>query len=454
MIGYPRSFFGRLLGMVLLAVLFSKALTLIYLLLNDDVLVDRQYSLGAALTLRAYWAAPASEQESIAEAAGLRRVLEKNTPRGERQWPYSDIFIEQMRAELGADTQVRISAENPPSLYVNAPSLGDGWLRIPLYPHPLRGQRLWNLFGWFLGIGLLSTAATWVFVRQFSAPLKRLVVVARQFGAGHSVRLPVTDDTASEMAEVYHAFNQMTADIEQATRERELMLAGISHDLRTPLTRMRLSLALLGDDSELARDMVQDIEDMDAILEQFLAFIRDGRDEPSELCDLTELVRDVLQPYIQQGQVTADGLQHISSARLRRLSCKRMLTNLVENAVRYGGTEVRVSLEQTTHDRRSHALLCVQDDGPGITRAELPSIFKPFTRGDQARGGQGAGLGLAIVERIVTLHQGHIELEQPLGGGLRVKVWLPLEKQQGRPKFIKFKAPARWKRNGNRQGTH
>ena len=93
MIGYPRSFFGRLLGMVLLAVLFSKALTLIYLLLNDDVLVDRQYSLGAALTLRAYWAAPASEQESIAEAAGLRRVLEKNTPRGERQWPYSDIFI-------------------------------------------------------------------------------------------------------------------------------------------------------------------------------------------------------------------------------------------------------------------------------------------------------------------------------------------------------------------------
>ena len=359
-----------------------------------------------------------------------------------------------MRAELGADTQVRISAENPPSLYVNAPSLGDGWLRIPLYPHPLRGQRLWNLFGWFLGIGLLSTAATWVFVRQFSAPLKRLVVVARQFGAGHSVRLPVTDDTASEMAEVYHAFNQMTADIEQATRERELMLAGISHDLRTPLTRMRLSLALLGDDSELARDMVQDIEDMDAILEQFLAFIRDGRDEPSELCDLTELVRDVLQPYIQQGQVTADGLQHISSARLRRLSCKRMLTNLVENAVRYGGTEVRVSLEQTTHDRRSHALLCVQDDGPGITRAELPSIFKPFTRGDQARGGQGAGLGLAIVERIVTLHQGHIELEQPLGGGLRVKVWLPLEKQQGRPKFIKFKAPARWKRNGNRQGTH
>ena len=454
MIWYPKSFFGRLLGMVLLAVLFSKALTLIYLLLNDDVLVDRQYSLGAALTLRAYWAAPASEQASIAEAAGLRQVTEKDVPLGERQWPYSDIFIEQMRAELGNDTRVRISAETPPSLYVSAPSLGDGWLRIPLYPHPLRGQRLLNLFGWFLGIGLLSTAATWVFVRQFSAPLKRLVVVARQFGSGHSVRLPVNDDTASEMAEVYHAFNQMTADIEQANRERELMLAGISHDLRTPLTRMRLSLALLGDDSELARDMVQDIEDMDAILEQFLAFIRDGRDEAGELCDLAGLVREVVQPYVQQGQVTAGGLQYIPCIRLRRLSFKRMLTNLVENAIRYGGTDVRISLELARHDKRQHALLCVQDSGPGIAEADLPGIFKPFTRGDQARGGQGAGLGLAIVQRIVTLHEGHIELEHPPTGGLRVKVWLPLEKQQGRPKFIKFQAPARWKRNGNRQGTH
>lgn len=450
---YPKSFFGRTLWMVLLAVLFSKALTLVYLVLHDDVLVDRQYSHGAALTLRAYWASPASERQVIAEAAGLKLVRERHVPEGDRQWPYSDIFIEQMRTELGADTEVRISAQTPPSLYVNAPSLGAGWIRIPLYPHPLRGQRLWNLFGWFLGIGLLSTAAAWVFVRQLSAPLKRLVVVARQFGKGRSVRLPIDVDTASEIAEVYRAFNQMTDDIEQANRERELMLAGISHDLRTPLTRMRLSLALLGEESGLARDMVHDIEDMDAILEQFMAFIRDGRDEPGELCDMHELIRQVVQPYLQQGADIRLDLQELPQLYLRRLSFKRMLVNLIENAMQYGGSRLCISLQQEQLERRPFAVLSVRDGGPGIAEQYLAGIFNPFMRGDQARGGkQGAGLGLAIVQRIVALHEGRIELSNHPEGGLEVRVALPLEKSPRRPKLRGMPKPGKWKRNG--KGTH
>lgn len=432
---YPKSFFGRLLGMVLLAVLFSKALTLLYLLLNDDVLVDRQYSHGAALTLRAYWAAPASEQLAVAEAAGLKLVREKDVPEGERHWPYSDIFIEQMRAELGNDTRVHISAQTPPSMYVNAPSLGPDWIRIPLYPHPLRGQRLWNLFGWFLGIGLLSTAGAWLFVRQFSAPLKRLVVVARQFGEGRSVRLPVDVDTASEMAEVYHAFNQMTDNIEQAGRERELMLAGVSHDLRTPLTRLRLSLELLGDDSELTREMVHDIEDMDAILEQFLAFIRDGRDEPVQSCSMQELIRSAVQPYSQQGYAIELHLQDVPTVALRRLSFKRMLVNLIDNAIRHGDTPLSIGLEILPGEQCSRVLLTVRDQGAGISCQDLPGVFNPFTRGDQARTGPGTGLGLAIVQRIVALHEGHIELGNHPSGGLEVKISLPLESQQRRPKL-------------------
>lgn len=450
---YPKSFFGRLLCIVLLAVLFSKALTLVYLVLNDDVLVDRQYSHGAALTLRAYWAAPASEQRAIAKAAGLYPTREQYVPEGERQWPYSDIFIEQMRSELGEDTQVRISAQSPPSLYVNAPSLGPGWVRVPLYPHPLRGQRLWNLFGWFLGIGLLSTGAAWLFVRQFSAPLKRLVVVARQFGEGHSVRLPVDVDTASEVAEVYHAFNQMTDNIEQANRERELMLAGISHDLRTPLTRMRLSLALLGEDSELARDMVLDIEDMDAILEQFMAFIRDGRDEPAAACDMTALIRETVQPYSQKGHLIELELAEIASIQLRRLSFKRMLVNLIENAIRYGGPHIFIHLSLDRTGSRPQALLCVRDTGPGIDERDQPGVFNPFIRGDQARGGQqGAGLGLAIVQRIVALHDGRIELGNHPEGGLEVKIRLPLEIPPRRPKLRGMAKHAKWKRHG--QGSH
>ena len=412
--------------MVLLAVLFSKALTLIYLMLNEDVLVDRQYSHGAALTLRAYWASPASERAAIAKAAGLQLVAEDDVPVGEQHWPYSDIFSEQMRAELGADTQVRIRAQTPPSLWVNAPSLGPDWIRVPLYPHPLRGQRVWNLVAWFLGIGLLSTAAAWIFVRQLSAPLKRLVIAARLFGQGRSVRLPVDVDTASEMAEVYRAFNQMTDDVEQAGRERELMLAGVSHDLRTPLTRLRLSLELLDSDNDLTSDMVRDIEDMNAILDQFLAFIRDGRDEPMEACDLNELISAVVAPYLQQGRSIRLCLEEMPSLELRRVSIKRMLVNLLENALRYGAQGIEVAASVVSDEHAAHVVISVLDRGPGLAPEDLQRIFNPFYRGDQARGGQGAGLGLAIVQRIAAQHGGKVELQNRAGGGLEASVYLPI----------------------------
>ena len=423
---YPQSFFARTLWMVLLAVLFSKALTLIYLMLNEDVLVDRQYSHGAALTLRAYWASPLSERAAIAKAAGLQLVAEENVPVGEQHWPYSEIFSEQMRSELGEDTRVQIRAQNPPSLWVHAPSLGPDWIRVPLYPHPLRGQRVWNLVAWFLGIGLLSTGAAWIFVSQLSAPLKRLVIAARLFGQGRSVRLPVDVDTASEMAEVYRAFNQMTDDVEQAGRERELMLAGVSHDLRTPLTRLRLSLELLDSDNELTSDMVRDIEDMNAILDQFLAFIRDGRDEPMETCDLSELINSVVAPFSQQGHEIRVCLEAMPSLPLRRVSMKRMLVNLLENALRYGGQGVEVAASVVHDEDVPYVAISVLDRGEGVNPEDLQRMFNPFIRGDQARGGQGAGLGLAIVQRIAAQHGGNVELHNRAGGGLEAMVCLPI----------------------------
>lgn len=434
--------------MVLLAVLFSKALTLIYLMLNEDVLVDRQYSHGAALTLRAYWAAPYVERQAIAEAAGLHLAQRQDVPEGETHWPYGGIFAEQMRTELGEDTEVRIRAQSPPSLWVYAPSLGPDWVRVPLYPHPLRSQRLWNLFGWFFGIGILSTAAALFFVSQLSAPLKRLVVATRQFGQGHSVRLPVDKQTASEIAEVYRAFNQMTDDIEQSVHERDLMLAGISHDLRTPLTRLRLGLELLNEDSELTQDMVRDIEDMDAILEQFLAFIRDGNDEPQELCSIQTLIKEVIAPYQQQGFNFALRVQEFEPVEVRRLSFKRLLMNLVENATRYGGSQVDVALELERVRKQSFMVISVADRGPGVDEDELEHIFNPFIRGEQARSGLGAGLGLAIVQRIASLHNGKVTLANREGGGLVAKISIPLEIKLPRPKLKLYYRRKKTEKNG------
>ena len=413
---FPQSFFSRTLWLVLIVVLFSKALTLVYLLMNEDVLVDRQYSHGVALTLRAYWAA---------DAAGLIRVVGGGVPEGEQHWPYSGAYQRQMQAELGADTEVRLRVHSPPALWVRAPSLGDGWLKVPLYPHPLRGQKIWSVLGWFLAIGLLSTASAWIFVSQLNQPLKRLVYAARQLGQGRSVRLPISD-TPSEMTEVYSAFNQMAEDVEQAGRERELMLAGVSHDLRTPLTRLRLSLELMGNHNDLTDDMVRDIEDMDAILDQFLAFIRDGRDELVEEVDLCELVREVVAPYNQNEERVRLRLQPIQPFPLRRVSMKRLLNNLIGNALHHAGEDVEVAAYVSGDVSAPYVVLSVMDRGAGIDPSELEDIFNPFIRGDRARGGKGTGLGLAIVKRIASMHGGNVELRNRSGGGLEARVRLPL----------------------------
>ena len=422
---FPQSFFARTLWLVLVVVLFSKALTLVYLMANEDVLVDRQYSHGAALTLRAYWAADPEDREVIARAAGLIRTPADRVPPNEQHWPYSEIFQRQMQSELGPETEVHVRMMSPPALWVQAPSLGEDWIRVPMYPHPLRGQRIWSVLAWFLGIGLLSTAAAWIFVRQLNAPLKRLVFAARQVGQGRSVRLPVSD-TPSEMTEVYRAFNQMVEDVEQAARERELMLAGVSHDLRTPLTRLRLALEFMDRESELAEDMVRDIEDMDAILDQFLAFIRDGRGEPVEEVDLPELIRETLAPYNQGEERVRLELADIPPLPVRRVSFKRLLTNLVENALNHGGGDVQVVAELAGEQEARYVTLSVFDRGAGIDPAELDSIFNPFIRGDRARGGRGTGLGLAIVRRIAALHGGNVELRNRESGGLEARVRLPL----------------------------
>ena len=422
----PRSFFARTLLLVLLTLLFSKILTLVYLMSNEDLLVDRQYSHGTAMMVHAYWASGPEARSDLERLTGMRLVHRSQVPTGEVHWPYSGVFTRQLRDELGDRTQIRVQTQEQPAIWVHQPGYDEYWLKVPLYAHPLRGQRLGLVMTWLALIVMLSTATAWMFVRQLNRPLKTLERAAQRIGQGHSVRLLDTSGPA-EIAEVYRAFNQMAQDVEQANSDRALLLAGVSHDLRTPLTRMRLSTELMADvEPELTEGMIRDIEDMDAILDQFMAYIRDGSAEPVEPCDLNELISEVVAPLNMTEQRVALYLQPLPELALRRLSVKRMLTNLVENALNHGVEGVEV----TSHLERSSIQPCVVvsvlDRGPGVDQSKGQDLFTPFIRGDRARSTKGTGLGLAIVKRIADGHGISVQLLNRTGGGTEARLSFPV----------------------------
>lgn len=422
----PRSFFARTLLLVLLTLLFSKILTLLYLVSNEDLLVDRQYSHGTAMLVHAYWASGPEARADLESLTGIQLIHQDQVPIGEVHWPYSGVFTNQLRDELGDRTQIRVQTQAQPAIWVHQPSYNEHWLKVPLYAHPLRGQRLGLAMTWLALIVMLSTAAAWIFVRQLNRPLKTLERAAQRIGQGHSVRLLDTSGPA-EIAEVYRAFNQMAQDVEQANSDRALLLAGVSHDLRTPLTRMRLSTELMsGVEPELTDGMIRDIEDMDAILDQFMAYIRDGSAEPLVVCDLNDLIGEVVAPLNNAEQRVALYLKPVPELALRRLSVKRMLTNLVENALNHGLTGVEV----TSHLDRSALQPCVVvsvlDRGPGFDQTKGEDLFTPFIRGDRARSTKGTGLGLAIVKRIADSHGISVRLLNRSGGGTEARLCFPV----------------------------
>ncbi|WP_256663692.1 ATP-binding protein [Pseudomonas sp. gcc21] len=422
----PRSFFARTLLLVLVVTLFSKLLTIVYLMSNEDLLVDRQYSHGTAMLVHAYWTSNPEARADLERMTGMELVPEESVPQGEIHWPYSGIFTNQVRDELGDRTQVRVRTREEPAIWIHQANYGNNWLKVPLYAHPLRGQRIWWVVTWLLSIGMLSTATAWIFVRQLNRPLKVLELAARRVGRGQRIRLLDTGGPA-EIAEVYRAFNQMAHDVEQANRDRTLLLAGVSHDLRTPLTRMRLSTEMLSsNDPELTEGMIRDIEDMDAILDQFMAFIREGNAEASEPADINELIREVAAPLNTGEEKVRLCLEPVPSTPLRRLSIKRAITNLIENALKHGGSGVEVCTYETRTGAQRYLVVAVLDRGPGIEPAESESLFTPFTRGDRARSTKGTGLGLAIVKRIADTHGATVQLLNRGGGGTEARLSIPI----------------------------
>jgi two-component system, OmpR family, osmolarity sensor histidine kinase EnvZ len=282
----------------------------------------------------------------------------------------------------------------------------------------------WSIFGLALAI-----AGGYLLMVRVNRPLRALASAAAEIGAGKTPP-PIDEKGPSEIRALSHAFNQMSSDLQQLDSNRAMLLAGISHDLRTPLSRLRLGVEMLGAQAEggLREGMIQDIEDIDAIINQFLDFAREGGNEPSqEGEDLNQIVHSVCDRYARSGRPITTHLGPLPPITLKPTATQRMITNLVDNAVRYGGGEVEVATERVG-DR---AVVRILDRGPGIPEGEISRVMQPFTRLEAARSGAtGSGLGLAIVERAARMHGGKVTLLRRQGGGLEARVELPLDSRK------------------------
>ncbi len=283
---------------------------------------------------------------------------------------------------------------------------------------------------WLLWFGLtglttaLALCGAYLIQRRINRPLAQLVAAADAVARGdRPARL--AEDAPSEIAVLAKRFNQMTHSLEEIDRERTLMLAGVSHDLRTPLTKLQLGLEIVRDraDPELIASMERSLAEMDGVIDQFMDYARAGNEEPREPVDLNALVRECAQDYARRGHVWQLDLGELPTIELRLRSIERVLSNLIENALKYGAAGYSIC----TRRDGQFVELCVRDSGPGIPEADLVTMKQAFVRGSTARGGQaGAGLGLAIVDRIARGHGGELTLRSRDGGGLAACVTLSL----------------------------
>ncbi|GHF55706.1 ATP-binding protein [Seohaeicola zhoushanensis] len=264
----------------------------------------------------------------------------------------------------------------------------------------------------------LMTAISFLYMRNQLRPITRLAAAAQAFGRGQVV--PYHPAGAVEVRAAGGAFLDMRARIERQIEQRTLMLSGVSHDLRTPLTRMKLELAMLDPDD--AAPLVEDVDEMQRLIDEFLDFAKGTAEGEPEKTDPKELVRQVVADAARAGQpVTLVEASGEGSVMLRPLAIRRAVENLVGNALRYGNrAEVSVALTDKSLRIR------VEDDGPGIPPELRAEAVKPFSRLDPARNqnkGGGVGLGLAIVSDIARAHGGLLRLsESEALGGLRADI--------------------------------
>jgi two-component system osmolarity sensor histidine kinase EnvZ len=276
-----------------------------------------------------------------------------------------------------------------------------------------------------VGSSFVLLAVAIVFLRNQVRPIEQLAMAAESFGKGRAVP-HFKPYGAAEVRRAAQAFITMRARIERYVTQRTEMLAGVSHDLKTPLTRLKLELAMMGPAQEV-RALRQDIAEMEHMLDEYLDFARGEGGEEAQEADLADIVMEAAAAAAKARGATADRLKLAAQSGIRvsvrRHAVKRCATNIIDNALKYG-RKVGVALKQNGQQVE----IVVEDDGPGIPEERREEAFRPFHRLDEGRNLQtgGSGLGLAIARDIARAHGGDVILGESSMGGLRAAIRLPV----------------------------
>ena len=272
---------------------------------------------------------------------------------------------------------------------------------------------------WITLPALLLISIAIIFLKNQTRPIINLAKAAERFGKGENID-EYRPSGALEIRQAGFEFDKMRKRIMRHLNQRSEMLSGISHDLRTPLTRMKLQLALI-EDKELSKKMSLDIDEMEKMLNEYLQFTSSSYSEKNETFDISELIENIIHKY-KSDNISKEIMPRVYMNGRKNL-IQRSLNNLIDNAIKYAD-EINLQLLK----KKNNILVVIDDNGPGIPQKEYENVFKPFYKIDKSRGDSksSVGLGLSIASDIIKSHGGNIILEKSNLNGLRVKIFLPL----------------------------
>lgn len=345
--------------------------------------------------------------------------------------PFLQVIVSKLRARLGENTIVVTNHYGIPGLWVSfAIDQDEFWVVIPTpgdRPFP------WHWIGWGIIVAGLSIIGAYATATRINKPLNLLINATEQLKKGtFPEKLPL--DSVTEFRTMSQTFNEMAESLGKVDQERKVLLAGVSHDIRTPLTRLRIAIEMLPEKiaSKLKKSMEEDIFEIDNILNQFIDYVRGFNQEATVTTNLNEFFSHMKNQHqiLNRNIVLVSNLKIPIFYDIKPISFRRLFDNLINNAFSYSTGEVVITIRK----HKENISISVLDDGPGIPPDHIQRLLKPFERFDVisinkkqiANNREGCGLGLAIVDKITEAHNGKLVISNRAKKGLEVKIILPL----------------------------